>query len=104
MAQKKDRVPVREQEPKVRVQNFQEVCYGYNVTEAQEEATRCLQCKKPRCIEACPVNIHIPQFIKKVLEGDVLGAADIIGQDSSLWRAKGIALPFLRHCTKRAEC
>ena len=70
MAQKKERVPVREQEPQIRVQNFQEVCYGYNVTEAQEEATRCLQCKKPRCMEACPVNIHIPQFIKKVLEGE----------------------------------
>lgn len=98
MAQKKDRVPVREQEPKVRVQNFQEVCYGYNVTEAQEEATRCLQCKKPRCMEACPVNIHIPQFIKKVLEGDVLGAADIIGQDSSLPAVCG------RVCPQETQC
>lgn len=98
MAQKKDRVPVREQEAKVRVQNFQEVCYGYNVTEAQEEATRCLQCKKPRCMEACPVNIHIPQFIKKVLEGDVLGAADIIGQDSSLPAVCG------RVCPQETQC
>ncbi len=98
MAQKKDRVPVREQDPKVRVQNFKEVCYGYNITEAQEEATRCLQCKKPRCMDACPVNIHIPQFIKKVLEGDVLGAADIIGQDSSLPAVCG------RVCPQETQC
>ena len=98
MAQKKERVPVREQEAKIRVQNFEEVCYGYNITEAQEEATRCLQCKKPRCMDACPVNIHIPQFIKKVLEGDILGAADIIGQDSSLPAVCG------RVCPQETQC
>lgn len=98
MVQKKGRVPVREQEPQVRVRNFEEVCFGYNITEAQEEATRCLQCKNPRCMNACPVNIHIPQFIKKVLDGDILGAADIIGQDSSLPAVCG------RVCPQETQC
>ena len=51
----KEKVAVREQDPKVRATNFEEVCYGYNKEEAMEEATRCLNCKKPRCVEGCPV-------------------------------------------------
>ena len=60
MANKIPRVPVREQDPKVRATNFEEVCYGYDLEEAALEASRCLQCKNPRCVAACPVNIRIP--------------------------------------------
>ena len=52
-ANKIGRVPVREQDPQVRATNFREVCYGYNLQEARLEASRCLQCKRPRCVEAC---------------------------------------------------
>lgn len=70
MANKIPRVPVREQDPKVRATNFEEVCYGYNVEEATLEASRCLNCKNPRCVAACPVNIRIPDFIHQVVEGN----------------------------------
>ena len=60
------RIPVREQDPKVRATNFDEVCLGYNKEEAMAEATRCLQCKNPRCVQGCPVNIDIPGFIMEV--------------------------------------
>ena len=63
MANKISRVHVREQEPKVRAANFDEVCYGYNSEEAMLEASRCLHCKNPRCVSACPVNVSIPEFI-----------------------------------------
>ena len=68
------RIPVREQDPKVRATNFDEVCLGYNKEEAMAEATRCLQCKNPRCVQGCPVNIDIPGFIKEVGEDNVAGA------------------------------
>ena len=84
MAERIPRVPVREQDPKVRAHNFEEVCYGYNLEEATTEATRCLHCKNPRCVAACPVEIKIPEFIAKVKEGDIAGAAAIIAEDSSL--------------------
>ena len=66
MAVKRDRVPVREQDPKVRATNFEEVCLGYNEEEAVAEAERCLNCKKPMCVGGCPVNINIPAFIEQV--------------------------------------
>ena len=69
MANKIPRVSVREQEPAVRATNFEEVCYGYNAEEAQLEATRCLNCKNPRCVSACPVGINIPGFVSKIAEG-----------------------------------
>ena len=59
------RVPVREQEPKVRATNFDEVCLGYNKEEAVAEASRCLQCKNPQCVKGCPVNINSPGFISE---------------------------------------
>ena len=58
MADVLKRVPVREQEPKVRATNFEEVCYGYNQEEAMEEASRCLNCKNAKCIQGCPVSIY----------------------------------------------
>ena len=69
MAQMK-RVPVREQDPKVRAHNFEEVCYGYDEEEAVLEASRCLNCRNPRCVSQCPVGIRIPEFIANVKAGD----------------------------------
>ena len=61
-----DRVKVREQDPKVRAKNFEEVCYGYNEEEAVLEASRCLHCKNPLCVKGCPVGLHIPEFIEEL--------------------------------------
>ena len=77
MANKIPRVPVREQDPKVRATNFEEVCYGYNVEEAQLEASRCLNCKNPRCVAACPVSVKIPTFVSLVAEGKFAEAAAV---------------------------
>lgn len=98
MANKIPRVPVREQDPAVRASNFEEVCYGYNVQEAQLEASRCLNCKKPRCVDMCPVSIKIPDFIMQVLGGDFRGAAGIISRDSSLPSVCG------RVCPQEIQC
>ena len=93
MANKIPRVPVREQDPKVRATNFEEVCYGYNEEEARLEASRCLHCKNPRCVEHCPVSVKIPDFIARVLAGDMAGAAGVIAQDSSLPSVCGRVCP-----------
>lgn len=98
MANKIPRVPVREQDPKVRAANFEEVCYGYDAAEAQLEATRCLNCKNPRCVAACPVNISIPEFISHVAQGDFSAAATVIARDSSLPAVCG------RVCPQETQC
>ncbi len=98
MANKIPRVPVREQDPAVRATNFEEVCYGYNLEEARLEASRCLNCKKPQCMAHCPVSVKIPQFIAKVLENDIAGAAKIIAEDSSLPSVCG------RVCPQESQC
>ena len=98
MANKIPRVPVREQEPKVRATNFEEVCYGYNVEEAQLEATRCLHCKNPRCVAACPVSVKIPNFIAQVAAGNFAAAASVIAEDSSLPAICG------RVCPQETQC
>ena len=98
MANKIPRVVVREQEPAVRATNFEEVCYGYNAEEAQLEASRCLNCKNPRCVAACPVNINIPAFIHQVAEGDYAAAAAIIAEDSSLSSICGRVCPQENQC------
>ena len=98
MANKIPRVPVREQDPKVRAANFDEVCYGYNVEEAQLEASRCLNCKNPRCVGACPVSVKIPQFISEVAAGNFSRAAEIIAEDSSLPAVCG------RVCPQETQC
>ena len=77
MANRIPRVPVREQDPKVRAHNFDEVCLGYNLEEAMLEASRCLHCKNPRCVTACPVGVRIPDFIERVAAGDI---ADMLGR------------------------
>ena len=68
MADVLKKVPVREQDPKVRATNFEEVCYGYNQEEAMEEASRCINCKNAKCIQGCPVGINIPAFVHEVLQ------------------------------------
>jgi len=95
---KKTRIPVREQDPIARSRNFEEVSYGYDHKEALLEASRCIQCKNPRCVAACPVTIQIPQFIKAVLDNDLPGAASIIGKDSSLPAVCG------RVCPQESQC
>ena len=92
------RVPVREQDPKVRAHNFEEVCYGYNKEEAMLEASRCLHCKNPRCVQACPVGVKIPDFIELVAAGDFAGAAAKIAEDSSLPAVCG------RVCPQETQC
>ena len=72
------RVPVREQDPKVRATNFEEVCYGYNKEEAMAEASRCLNCKNAQCMKGCPVSINIPAFVEQVKNGDFTKAYEII--------------------------
>jgi len=82
--QKIPRQKMPEQEPKVRAKNFNEVPFGYNPELAQLEANRCLQCKKPKCIDGCPVEIDIPAFIKLIHEGDFDGAARKLKERNSL--------------------
>lgn len=98
MANRIPRVPVREQDPKVRATNFEEVCYGYNSEEAMLEASRCLHCKNPRCVGACPVGINIPDFIAEVAKGEFAQAAGIIARDSSLPAICG------RVCPQETQC
>lgn len=98
MANRIDRVPVREQDPLLRGKNFEEVCFGYSVEEAQLEATRCLDCKKPGCMTACPVSVKIPAFIRKVAEGDFVEAGRIISLDNSLPAVCGRVCPQENQC------
>ncbi len=101
MADKMHKVPVREQEPKVRATNFDEVCLGYNKEEAVEEAKRCLGCPKPRCVEGCPVGIDIPGFIKHIKEEDFEGAAKTIAKYSALPAVCGRVCPQENQCEGR---
>ncbi|CDN31400.1 Glutamate synthase [NADPH] large chain [Mucinivorans hirudinis] len=98
MANKIPRVPAREQDPIIRATNFDEVCYGYNSEEAMLEASRCIQCKKPRCTQACPVSVKIPQFIGAVADGNFEEAAHIIAQDNLLPSVCG------RVCPQESQC
>ncbi len=92
------KVPVREQDPKVRATNFEEVCLGYNEEEARAEASRCLKCKNPKCVGGCPVSIDIPGFIKEVQEGNYEEAAKVIAKSSALPAVCG------RVCPQESQC
>lgn len=92
------KVPVREQDPKVRAANFEEVCLGYNAEEAVIEAQRCLTCKNPMCVKGCPVNIDIPGFISHLKEKDFEGAAKEIAKYSALPAVCGRVCPQENQC------
>ena len=92
------KVPVREQAPDVRNKNFDEVCLGYNMEEAMEEASRCINCKNAQCIKGCPVSINIPGFIEKVKEGNIEEAYQVISESSALPAVCG------RVCPQESQC
>ena len=92
------KVPVREQDAKVRATNFEEVCLGYNKEEAMEEAARCINCKNAQCIKGCPVAINIPGFIEKIKDGDMEAAYQVISESSSLPAVCG------RVCPQESQC
>jgi len=93
-----NRVPVREQDPKVRATNFEEVCLGYNEEEAVAEAGRCLNCKNARCVQGCPVSINIPAFIEQVKNRNFERAYEIISESSALPAICG------RVCPQETQC
>ena len=92
------RVPISEQDPKVRATNFEEVCLGYTEEEAVAEAGRCLNCKNPKCVGGCPVSINIPAFIHEVAERNFEKAYEIISQSSALPAVCG------RVCPQETQC
>ena len=98
MADVLKKVPVREQDPKVRATNFEEVCYGYNKEEAVEEAQRCITCKNAKCMEGCPVSINIPEFIAAVKEEKFDEAFQVISRSSALPAVCG------RVCPQESQC
>ncbi|MBQ9780901.1 MAG: NADPH-dependent glutamate synthase [Clostridia bacterium] len=89
------------QDPTVRARNFDEVALGYTEAQALDEATRCLNCKNAPCVTGCPVNIHIPEFIEKVREGDFEAAYQIIRQSSSLPAVCGRVCPQEKQCESK---
>ena len=92
------KVPVREQDSAKRARNFEEVCEGYNMEEAMAESTRCLNCKKPMCVEGCPVSINIPGFIQELKEGKVEDAYQVISLSSALPAVCGRVCPQEKQC------
>ena len=95
------KTPMPEQEPKVRARNFKEVTLGYTAEMAVEEAKRCLSCKNPKCVEGCPVNVRIPEFIKKVQEGDFKAAYEIITSTNALPALSGRVCPQETQCESK---
>ena len=96
---KKHEMPT--QDAKVRARNFKEVALGYDKETAVAEAERCLHCKNRPCVEACPVNISIPEFIGKIKESDFEGAYDIINESSSLPAVCGRVCPQETQCESK---
>jgi glutamate synthase (NADPH/NADH) small chain len=103
MAEKKEKIPKQkmpEQAPEVRAKNFNEVPFGYPPELALLESSRCLQCKKPKCVEGCPVEIDIPAFVKLIHEGDYAGAARKLKERNSLPAVCGRVCPQEDQCEK----
>ena len=98
MADPMKRTPVREQNPEVRAKNFDEVCFGYDKDEAMDEATRCLNCKNPKCVQGCPVSINIPKFLQELKAGQVEDAYNTISESSALPAVCG------RVCPQETQC
>ena len=93
--------PMPHQDPQVRAGNFNEVALGYTKEQAMDEATRCLHCKNMPCVSGCPVQIHIPEFIAKVAEGDFEAAYQIIAADSALPAVCGRVCPQETQCESK---
>ena len=101
--EKKEKIPrqaMPEQDPKKRVNNFDEVPYGYTAEIAMTEARRCIQCKKPACIGGCPVDVKIPEFIKLIADGDFIGAARKLKETNGLPAVCGRVCPQEDQCEK----
>ncbi len=96
------RVPMPAQDPKVRARNFEEVALGYTAEMAQSEALRCIQCKNPKCVEGCPVNVDIPGFVKEIQQGHFLKAAQKIKTTNNLPSVCGRVCPQESQC--EAKC
>jgi len=96
--EKRTRIPMPEQDPQVRARNFLEVPTGYTAAMAQEEAARCLQCKKPSCVEGCPVGVDIPGFIDLITKGDLTGAI------RNLWSKNALPAVCGRVCPQEIQC
>ncbi len=92
------RVPIREQDPKERAHNFEEVCLGYEEAQAMEEASRCLNCRNPKCVAGCPVSINIPGFIEQIKEGRHESAYQILSEATTLPAVCG------RVCPQESQC
>ena len=95
------KTPMREQAPDKRRHNFKEVALGYTLEEARTEAKRCLQCKKPLCVEGCPVNVQIPHFIKCIADGDIKEALRIIKETNNLPAICGRVCPQEEQCESK---
>ncbi|MBR5045485.1 MAG: dihydropyrimidine dehydrogenase, partial [Oscillospiraceae bacterium] len=93
--------PMPSQDPQIRARNFDEVAIGYSEDIALDEAQRCLHCKNMPCVEGCPVNVHIPEFIDKIKEGDFEGAYQIIRETSSLPAVCGRVCPQETQCESK---
>ncbi|AET66713.1 NADPH-dependent glutamate synthase, homotetrameric [Desulfosporosinus orientis DSM 765] len=101
---KKVKIPRHEmpcQEPEVRAHNFEEVALGYSEETAIEEAKRCLQCKKPKCVTGCPVEVLIPEFIHKIAEGDFQEAVNVLKVKNSLPAVCGRVCPQENQCESK---
>ncbi|NLX74446.1 MAG: NADPH-dependent glutamate synthase [Synergistaceae bacterium] len=94
----KDKTPIKEQDPNLRIKNFEEVCLGYSLHEGMLEATRCINCKTKPCVSACPVSIDIPTFIKQIKENDLKAAATTIDKYTNLPAVCG------RVCPQESQC
>ena len=92
------RIAMPEQPAKVRRHNFDEVALGYTAAEAIAEASRCIQCRVPRCVEGCPVNVNIPKFIKLIAEGNPEDAAEKLFETNMLPAICG------RVCPQETQC
>ena len=93
-----NKVKMPEQAPLLRNKNFEEVSLGYTKEMAIEEAARCLNCKNPKCVEGCPVNVKIPDFISKIVTGDFDGAYDVISETNALPAICGRVCPQENQC------
>lgn len=96
--EQKSRQPMPEQDPKVRARNFLEVPTGYTAKMAQEEAERCIQCKKPGCVTGCPVGVNIPEFIDLLAHGDITGAI------RNIWAKNALPAVCGRVCPQESQC